>query len=91
MTIKEVVESGVPAQVMFYDGDNMCPGIMIGDKIVCACCGALYEVDEVVSYAREDGCEAILMFPYWVNLAEEVQGEIEDYRYGTTALEMEDK
>ena len=39
LTIKELVESKHPAQVMFYDGQNMCAGIMLGDKIICACCG----------------------------------------------------
>ena len=91
MTIKEIVSSGNPAQVMFYDGEDMCAGIMIGDKIACACCGALFEVDEVISNAREDGKEAIRLFEYWVDLSTEVEGDLDDYENQTVLLEMEDK
>ena len=59
MTIKEIVKSGEAVQVMFYDGEDMSPGIMVGDKIVCACCGAVFEVDEVVSNAIEDAEEQV--------------------------------
>jgi hypothetical protein len=91
MTIKEIVNSGAAVQVMFYDGDDMYPGIMVGDKIICACCGAVYDVDEVVSNAIEDGREAIRMFEIWVNISSEVEGDLEDYENHTILLEMEDK
>ena len=91
MTIKEIVDSGAPKQVMFYDGEDMCAGIMIGDKIVCARCGALFEVDEVIENAREDGRDAIRVFDYWVDLSIEVEGDLDDYENHTVLLEMEDK
>lgn len=92
MTIKEAIQSNVPMQVMFYDGDNMCPGIMMGDKIICACCGGAFEVSDIVDNARADGKEAILMFETWVDLCEEIQGDAsEDCAWGSAvALEMED-
>jgi hypothetical protein len=91
MTIKEAVQSNVPMQVMFYDGDNMCPGIMMGDKIICACCGGVFEVSDVVDRACEDGKNAILMFETWVDLGEEIQGDTSEYCdwEGAVALEME--
>lgn len=91
MTIKEVVESGIPRQVMFYDGDGMCSGIMLGDKIICGCCGAVYEVDEVIEYAKADGVVAIRMFVYWVDISTEISGEsgVEDFK-GMIDLEMEE-
>ena len=91
MTIKEIVNSGSAVQVMFYDGEDMCSGIMIGDKIVCACCGGVFDVDDVVSNAIEDGREAIRMFDYWVDISDEVRGDIEGYEPTTILLEMEDK
>ena len=91
MTIRQVIESGNPVQVMFYDGDDMCAGIMIGDKIACACCGALFEVDEVVANAREDGRDAIRVFDYWTDLSIEVEGDLDNYENHTALLEMEDK
>ena len=91
MTIKEIVNSGNAVQVMFYDGNYMCSGIMVGDKIVCACCGSVFDVDEVVSNAAEDGKEAIRMFEIWVNITAEIEGDLDDYENHTVLLEMEDK
>lgn len=91
MTIQEAVGSGIPRQVMFYDGDGMCPGIMFGDKIICACCGAVYEVDEVIEYAKADGVVAIRMFVYWVDISTEISDKsgVEELE-GMIALEMEE-
>ena len=91
MTIKEVVNSGNAAQVMFYDGEGMCSGIMICDKIICACCGGIFDVDDVVSNAIEDGREAIRMFGTWVDISTEVEGALDNYESYTVLLEMEDK
>lgn len=91
MTIKEVVESGIPRQVMFYDGDGMCPGIMLGDKIICGCCGGVCEVDQIIEYAKADGVVAIRMFHFWVDISTEISGEsgVEELE-GMIALEMEE-
>ena len=91
MTIKEIVNSGIAVQVMFYDGENMCSGIMVGDMIVCACCGGIFDVDDVVSNAIEDGREAIRMFKTWVDISTEVKGDLDNYENHTVLLEMEDK
>ena len=94
MTIKEIVNSGKPMQVLFYDGEDMSSGIMVGDKIICGCCGALFEVDEIVKNAREDGVtHPILMYSYWVDLSDEIRGDNDNNDYllhGTIALEVED-
>ena len=90
MTIKEIVKSGEAVQVMFYDGEDMSPGIMVGDKIVCACCGSVFEVSEVVSNAAEDGREAIRMFRTWANISDEVMGDLDYYVIHTDLLEVED-
>ena len=90
MTINEVVRYGKPVQVLFYDNEDMCPGIMVGNQIVCACCGALFDVDEVIDNAREDGAEAIRMFTTWVDISSEIQGDLSKDYEGTVLLEMED-
>ena len=90
MTIKELVNSGIARQVRFYDGEGMPSGIMIGDKIICGCCGALFYVDDVIENAREDGVtHPILMYDQWVDLSDEIRGD-NDNNDGTIALEMED-
>lgn len=86
MTVKEVANSAHPVQVMFYDGEGMCSGIMWGDQIVCACCGATFWVDEVIENAKEDGVEAIKMFETWVDISDEIKGSEAD---AETAIPLE--
>lgn len=86
MTVKEIVDSAHPVQVMFYDGEGMCPGIMWGDRIVCACCGAAFWVEEVVGNAKDDGVEAIKMFEAWVDISDEIKGSEAD---AETAISLE--
>lgn len=90
MTIKEVVNTWNPVQVMFYDGEGMCSGIMLGSRIICACCGAIFDVDEVVGMARENGVEAIKMFTGWVDVSDEIKGDVSDQLEYTVTLEMEE-
>lgn len=75
MTIQEMVRSGVAVQVMFYDGDDMCSGILHGKHIICGCCGGVFEVDEVIDNARADGKNAIEMFNTWVDVSDEIKGD----------------
>lgn len=101
MTVKEIVNSNHPVQVMFYDGEGMCPGIMWGDMILCACCGATFEVDKVLDNAKTDGAEhAIVMFDTWVDISDEIAGDIDYHNFladgsaesvGIYVLETEDK
>ena len=75
MTVKEIVKSNHPVQVMFYDGEGMCSGIMIGDKLICGCCGAVFDVEEVIENAKSDDYEAIRVFETWVDLSDEIRGD----------------
>ena len=75
MTIQEVVQSGVAVQVIFYDGDNMCSGILHGKHIICACCGGVFEVDEVIERAREDGQVPVRVFDTWADISDEIKGD----------------
>lgn len=78
MTIQEMVRSGVAVQVMFYDGDDMCSGILHGKHIICGCCGGVFEVDEVIDNARAAGKNAIEMFGTWVDVSDEIKGDCEN-------------
>ena len=95
MTIKEVVKSGIVKRVKFYDGEKMCAGIMMGDKIICGCCGGIFEVKDIIEDAHEDGIvNPILMYIRWVDLSDKIRGNNDndnDYLlHGTVALEVED-
>ena len=67
-----------PTQVMFYDIDNpgeWLVGIAHRDEIICACCGGVYEVNEVILLGREDGIiNPIYEYNIWIDLVTEISG-----------------
>ena len=91
MTIRQVIMSGVARQVMFYDGEGMCAGIMMGDKVVCGCCGGIIDVEDIIENAKIDGVETpIKMFNYWVDFSDEIKGDTNYLAHEVVDLEMED-
>ena len=67
-----------PKQVMFADPDNpgewLC-GIAYGHEIICACCGGIFSIDDVVEMANEDGVKcAIYEYDNWVDIADDIVG-----------------
>ena len=90
MTIKEIVNSNIARQVKFYNGEGMSAGIMIGDIIICGCCGGVIEVEDIIEDAREDGViHPILMYTHWVGLSNEITGD-EENSTTTIPVEVED-
>lgn len=82
MTIREIVKSEIPKQVMFYDGEGMCAGILYGEHIFCGCCGSVFDVCDVVDMAREareegEDVVAIKLFDTWVDISDEIKGDAE--------------
>ena len=77
-TIKRLVEDKIPVQVMFYDGEAMSAGILLGEQIVCGCCGGIFDVYDVVTMAQDDGVDAIRLFDTWVDISDEIKGNDED-------------
>ena len=63
-----------PTQVMFHNPDGGYSfGIAWGDKIICACCGGVLEIEEVRESALEDQ-PAIYEYCTWNDLSEEIFG-----------------
>ena len=77
-TIKQLVEGKTPVQVMFYDGEGMCAGILFGEHIICGCCGGIFDVYDVITMAQDEGVDAIRLFDTWVDVSEEIKGSDED-------------
>ena len=76
MDIENIKNSGVAVQVKFWDGENWCAGFMVGRRIVCGCCGGIFDVDEILENGREEGCEnPIHVFQTWVDVSDEIWGE----------------
>lgn len=72
MIVKELMECNIPHQVMFWDGENYCAGIMIGNLLVCGCCGGTFNLDEVIEMAQEDGQVPVRVFDTWVDISDEI-------------------
>ena len=90
-----------PKQVMFADPESpgeWLIGIAHYDEIICACCGGVFSIDEVVETAAEDGVvNAIYPYEDWIDIAYEISGGempegltvVEDKIIETAKLESE--
>ncbi len=65
-----------PTQVMFLDLEQEWQvGIAYGDEIICGCCGGIFEVDEIMELAIENGMKCgIHPYETWDNISEEISG-----------------
>ena len=66
-----------PKQVMYFDShcEEWRVGIAYHDEIICACCGGIFEIDEIIANAKENGLkQAIYPYEYWVDITYEITG-----------------
>ena len=68
-----------PTQVMFYDPDSTdrdvppySAGIAYGDKIICACCGGVFSIEEIEETAKFDDKEPLIILP-WIDFHEDIE------------------
>ena len=68
----------IPKQVIFADPDNAgewIVGIAYKDEIICACCGGIFNISDVVEQAQEDGVkQAIYPYEDRIDIAYEITG-----------------
>lgn len=86
MDIEICKNSSVAVQVKFWDGENWCAGFMVGQRLVCGCCGGIFDVDEILENGRNEGVEnPIAIFNTWVDVSDEIWGddaeEVHDVQY----------
>lgn len=70
--IESMIETRVPRQVRFYDGENMCAGILYGEVVICACCGGTFDVRDILEDAPE-GIAPLTLFKNWVDFSEVIK------------------
>ena len=75
INVRDLANDRIPHQVMFWDGENHCAGIMIGNLLVCGCCGGTFNLDEVIEMAREDDQVPVRVFDTWVDISDEIMGD----------------
>lgn len=88
VSVRDLMSDCTPRQVMFWDGEGYCAGIMFGRRIICGCCGAIYDRDEVKENAMESGVAPLKLFQTWVDLSDEIKGDASDE--AVVIVEVED-
>ena len=67
-----------PTQVVFADPDEpgaWITGIAYRDEIICACCGGVYSLEDLIEMGIEDGVtKSVYEYSYWVDLVSEISG-----------------
>ena len=63
-----------PKQVKFWDvdGGHYTAGIAYKDEIIC---GGVFEIEEVVEDAKNDGVVPIIPYEFWIDLVPEIAGD----------------
>ena len=74
----ERYDFSTPKQVMFVDTDNIgewLTGIAYNDVIICACCGGVFEIDEICELATMAGIqEPIYSYDEWNDISDDIYG-----------------
>lgn len=65
-------------QVLFWIDGKYMPGILYNHKIICACCGEVYDTFAVLKQTPE-GLQGILAFDDWADLCGNPIVSYEDY------------
>lgn len=67
----------VPIQVAYFDERVYHSGIAYKDEVICACCGGIIEIDDLIRWAPS-GVAPIVAYKKWVSFRDEIIGENED-------------
>ena len=74
----EKYDFSTPKQVVFADTDNIgewLTGIAYNDVIICACCGGVFEIDEICELATAAGIqEPIYSYSEWIDISDDIDG-----------------
>ena len=69
-----------PKQVIFADPENpgdWLAGIAFNDSIICSCCGGVFEIEDVIQQAKEDGVvNPIYEYEDWSDLTDDIFGGV---------------
>ena len=66
----------IPTQVAWFDDNHYCAGIAYGDEVICACCGGVTSIEEIIEFAPS-GVAPIVAYRDWMNFEEEIIGDNE--------------
>lgn len=64
----------VPTQVLFNEGDGWSAGIAFEDKVICACCGGVFPIEDLIDNLDEDIICPIYEYKDWISVTDEIAG-----------------
>lgn len=67
----------VPTQVAYFDEHVYHSGIAYCDEVICACCGGVIEIGDLMRWAPA-GVAPIIAYKNWVSFRDEIIGTDED-------------
>ena len=71
----------VPTQVAWFEEEHYCAGIAYGDEVICACCGGVTSIEEIIEFAPR-GVAPIVIYEHWYDFTETTIGREEKlFRY----------
>lgn len=68
----------VPTQIAYFDEDHYEAGIAYHDEVICACCGGVTEIDDLIRWAPA-GVAPIVTYNHWYSFKETVIGQDEKF------------
>lgn len=76
-----------PTQVLFHDESGWNAGIAFEDKIICACCGAVYSIESLIADCDEDITNPIYEYDTWVSITDDIASDFTDLPKGLELTE----
>ena len=76
-----------PTQVLFHDEAGWNAGIAFEDKVICACCGKVFTIVDLIDNLDEDLTCPIYEYKYWVSITDDISGDFTELPEGLELTE----
>lgn len=77
----------IPTQVLFHDVYGWNAGIAFEDKVICACCGSIFTIDDLLEYLSEGVTNPIYEYKTWISVTNDITGDFTELPKGLTFTE----
>lgn len=71
-----------PVQIMFHDNSGWNAGIAFEDKVICACCGNVISIGDLIEECDDDIACPIYEYKGWVSIAGQITGDFTEVPRG---------
>lgn len=77
----------IPTQVVFHDEEGWSAGIAFEDKVICACCGCVFSIEDLIDNLDEDITCPIYEYDFWVSITDDIADGFTDLPRGLILTE----